>query len=344
MWVVDNNTPFPVERGFLRDLDGGEVWIVVLKATFDIRPDGRVRRSEEQVPPARAAAWTGAPGQSSLLHDTDFVLSKSGTDVLVRGHAYAPRGRSVPSVEAGFKVGSFAKRIRAYGIRAWMRGRSSQIVVAGPARPFDRVALTYEEAFGGADPRAPAGAKPASTFNPVGLGFRYQPASLVGEAAPRLEHLDADTQAGPADRPPAGFGPIAPSWAPRTPLAGTYDERWKSTRAPLWPLDFDVRFFRSAPADQQLPTYLAPRQTIELFNLTPDGYARVEVPDLSFTMRTIFTDGEEKTKAVLHTALCEPDQDRIQLCWHASLPCHGREHKLTRAILNLEGDRACLAR
>jgi hypothetical protein len=32
MWVVDNNTPFAVERGFLRDRQGGEVWIVAIKA------------------------------------------------------------------------------------------------------------------------------------------------------------------------------------------------------------------------------------------------------------------------------------------------------------------------
>jgi len=86
MWVVDNNTPFPVDRGFLRDRQGGEVWIVVIKGSFEVQRNGGVRAAAEQTPPSRVASWSGEPGKSSLLHDTDFVLKQNGTDVLVRVH------------------------------------------------------------------------------------------------------------------------------------------------------------------------------------------------------------------------------------------------------------------
>jgi hypothetical protein len=339
MWIVDNNTPFLVERGFLRDLDGAERWIVVAKGTFDVGADGRLRQAPEQFPPCRAPIWNGEPGASSLREDTAFVLERTGTDILVDGHAYAPAGRSASSVEAGYRIGRYQKLIRAFGVRAWMRGSLRKGAVPGPARPLDRVSLNYEEAFGGVDPDAPRGASSRSAQNPVGRGFRNDASVLIDGPAHRLEHLSDQSSAGPHDRAPAGFGPIAPSWAPRVHWAGTYDDEWKTHRAPLWPKDLDLRFFRSAPADQQLPTFLGSGELIELFNLTPDGYLRARLPDLSLTMRTVFEDGEETTSAVLHTVMLQPDSRRVQLAWHASCGCHGREHRLTRAIMHWRGSR-----
>jgi hypothetical protein len=343
MWVIDNNTPLAVDRAFLRDRQGGEVWIGVIKGTFDVAPNGSLRVAAEQPPPARVAVWSGEPGQSSLLHDTDFVLARSGTDVLVHGNAYAPRGQRVPAVDVALKVGAMVKRLRVHGVRAWMTSYRSSAIVPGPARPFDKIPITYENAFGGTDPDAPAGKPTCSMHNPVGRGFTHDPKKLVDRAAPQVESPDTQIEAGPNNLRPAGLGPIASSWMPRVGLAGTYDKDWEANQSPLLPKDFDDRFWRSAPADQQLAHPLGAGQSIELYSMTADGYWRVRVPDLSFRLRVIFTDGEERTQAALHTVLLWPESRRVQFVWHSSLPCHGREHKLTRAIVNWEGDRACLS-
>jgi hypothetical protein len=345
VWVADNHTPFAIDRGFLRDREGGEVWIMVVKGTFDVRPDGRLRVADEQTPPAREAKWTGEPGKSSLLHDADFVLSKSGTDVLLLGgHAYPPRGRRVSQVDVALKIGSRTKALRAHGVRAWTKGTSSAGVVPGPSRPVEAIPLKYELAFGGTDAEPPAGKPDFSGHNPVGMGFSHRPNMMLDKAAPQLELLGAaELRAGPYDLPPAGFGAIAPSWSPRAALAGTYDERWQESRAPLLPADFDDHFTRSAPLDQQQPDYLPAGQTIELLNLTTDGYLKIVTPRLALRTRVLFTDGEERAPAVLHTVLIEPDARRVQLVWHSSLRCHRREHKLTRAIVDWEGERECLS-
>jgi hypothetical protein len=342
MWVVDNNTPLAVDRGFLRDRRGGEVWIVTIKGTFDVRQNGSLRVSEVQDSPARGAAWAGEPGKSSLLHDTDFILAKAGTDVLVQGHAYAPAGRETKSIEVGLRVGTLVKRIRVHGVRAWMRSALAGNIVPGPARPFEKVALCYENAFGGSDTEGRKGVPLCCARNPVGKGFRHDPSILVHQAAPQLETIDGALRAGPYDAVPAGFGPIAPGWLPRAALAGTYDKAWQENEAPLLPKDFDERFYRSAPQDQQLSGFMPAGHLIELFNMTPEGFWSVRAPDLAFTMRVIFSDGEERSKAVLHTVMLDPDNHHVQFVWHASLPCHGREHRLTRAIINWEGDRTCL--
>jgi hypothetical protein len=342
MWVVDNNTPFAVERGFLRDRRGGEVWIVVIKGTFDVRQDGSARLAEEQEPPARVASWSGEPGKSSLLQDSDFILTKAGTDVLVRGHAYAPKGRETQSVEVALRVGTLVKRIRVHGLRVWMKGPMSSNIVPSPARPFVKVALSYENAFGGSDSEGPKGAPLCCARNPVGRGFRHDPKLLLHQAAPQLETIEGSLRAGPYDAIPAGFGPIAPGWMPRTSLAGTYDKSWEENEAPLLPKDFNERFYRTAPADQQLSGFMPAGQVMELVNMTPEQFWRVRAPDLAFKMRVVFTDGEEQAAAVLHTVMLDPDKRRVQFVWQASLPCHGREHRLSRAIVNCQGARTCL--
>ena len=43
MWEVENLTPFAADRGWVRDKKGREIWLVVLKCTFDILPDGTTR-------------------------------------------------------------------------------------------------------------------------------------------------------------------------------------------------------------------------------------------------------------------------------------------------------------
>ena len=343
MWQVDNNTPLAIERGFLRDGDGVENWVVVIKGAFDVHSDGRLRRAKEQIPPARTAQWSGEPGRSNFLQDTDFVLTKRGTDVLVRGHAYAPKNRPARAIDLGLKIGKQTKQIRAFGARAWMQSTVSSAIVPGPAVPFERLRLSYEHAFGGVDPDAPKGRPAASAFNPLGTGFRYEPESLIGSAAPRFEHPDESLRAGAHDAEPPGFGPLAPGWVPRVRYAGTYDEQWKSNRAPLLPADFDDRFNQSAPLDQQSPTFLRPGDQIALLNGSPSGFLGFRVPELKFGMRVIFSDGEEAAPAALHTVLVDGDSSRVQLTWHCRLPCHAREHRLLRAVINWEGDRACLS-
>jgi len=40
MWQIINNTPFAAGQAWVRGLDGAETWLVVVKTTFDVQPDG----------------------------------------------------------------------------------------------------------------------------------------------------------------------------------------------------------------------------------------------------------------------------------------------------------------
>ena len=98
MWALDNRTLFAADRSWVRDREGAEVWLVAVKGTFNINPDGSTRVADEQAEVQLAAKYSGEPGKSSLLYDSDLPRTKVTTDIIVNGHAYAPQGEPAKAV------------------------------------------------------------------------------------------------------------------------------------------------------------------------------------------------------------------------------------------------------
>jgi hypothetical protein len=92
MWQLVNNTPFAAERAFVRDQNGAEVWLVAVKGTYDIKPDGTTALAEKQIEVCMAPEYFGVPGKSSLRYESDLVHTAAYRCHL-HGHAYAPNGR-----------------------------------------------------------------------------------------------------------------------------------------------------------------------------------------------------------------------------------------------------------
>lgn len=334
MWQVDNRTPFAAERGWVRDRDGAEIWLVAVKATFDIRPDGTTRIAKEQPPVLRLPEHFGEPGRSSIKYDADLVLTKKTTDVIVIGHAYAPSGTTVTHADVGFKVGPVQKVLRVFGDRRW------RAMGMSAPEPFEKMAIVYERAYGGTDLASKTPEKDWEWRNPAGTGFATSGSHADGLALPNIE--DPKRLIGSwSDRPaPAGFGVIASHWQPRVGFAGTYDDHWMKTRQPLLAEDLDDRYFQSAPADQQAPEFLRGGEPVVLLKLTPGGELRFTLPKLHFGFETRFYDGSRQAhqNRKLHTVILEPDFPRVSLVWHSALPCHYKVQKLERTVITLKVD------
>ncbi|HET9386082.1 MAG TPA: DUF2169 domain-containing protein [Gemmatimonadales bacterium] len=334
MWQVDNRTPFAAERGWVRDRNGAEVWLVAVKCTFDIRPDGSTEVSKDQPPVLRVPEHLGEPGTSSIKFDNDLVLAKKTTDIIVVGHAHAPGGRPVTEMEVGFRVGPVQKTLRVTGDREWgTAGRSAPV-------PFVKMPLTYERGFGGADRRSPSPERDFDWRNPVGTGFAVSRDNVSGVALPNVEYPGELVRSW-NDRPrPAGFGAIAGHWQPRVGFAGTYDDNWMKTRQPLLPDDFDDRYFQCAPQDQQAPAFLRGGEAAALLGLTPNGEARFDLPKVFLGFDTRFYDGSREIhkERKLHTVIIDADHPRVSLVWHTALPCHFKPHKLELTVVTLKTD------
>jgi hypothetical protein len=325
MWQLQNNTPFAVERGWARDHNGGEVWIVIVKGTYSVGLDGSVSLAEEQPPIKLDPEYAGEPGKSSLLYDSDLVITKQTSDVMVIGNAYAPDNRPALETNISVSVGTLSKTLRVTGDRVW----TDSLLGGGitDPEPFLTMPVTYERAFGGTR-ELDSGGFIWEPRNPVGTGFPARVSHRDGERVPNIEDPNCLLASGNRSPRPAGLGPIAREWSPRRERAGSYDDHWLENRYPLVPVDFSDAFYQCAPDDMQCPTFLRGGERVELENLSPGGLMQFEVPRVWLTFSTEIGNDLIEHRSRIHTLILEPNARSFSLVWQTSLPCHGRDHKL----------------
>ena len=341
MWQIANATPFAAAQGWVRGLEGEETWLVVVKATFDVLPDGRTRIAADQPAPVRSPEYWGEPGKSSLRYDNDFVLAKETTDVTLNGTAYAPAGGAVGQLDVGLSVAGVHKRLRIFGDRYWAPGCAW---ISSP-QPFVSMPLRYERAFGGIDRKSSDPERHWYWPNPIGIGFATSRANAADSPLPNIESPDGSIATWD-DRPSAaGFGAMASHWETRARLAGTYDAEWERRRQPLLPRDFDVRHYQCSPPDQRPAQFLKGGETVVLDRLVPAGSLRFALPLMQLALRTRFQSGErvDHPSPRLHTVILEPDFPRVSLVWHSALPCHAQVYQLERTRIDLREDQLSLA-
>lgn len=333
MWVVDNATPYTADRSWVQDRDANKMWLVAVKATFDLLADGSTRLAEEQLPVLRMSEPRGEEGKSSLRYESDLLGVKPGTDVLVNGSAWARQGRRALSTDVLLRVGPIHKQLRVFGERRWARSIVGLPKISEP-EPYESMPIVFERAYGGWDRGA---ADPAEhrleARNPVGTGFATRAAHAIGQALPNVEdarHLISAWDDRPA---PAGLSCVSCDWSPRRELAGSYDEQWQARRAPLWALDFDARYHQCAPADQQVLTRLHGGETVELHNLSPDGTMSFVLPRVQPLFETWFGRDSVEHRGQLATVTIEPDLRRLAMTWQTSLVCNRRVDELDFTIV-----------
>lgn len=306
MWQVDNQTPYEVKGSWIRNRQGEEVRITVLKATWDIFPDGTTALSTRQSP-----VNTGPVLQDdgrTLLYDTDCGPAKNATDIVLNGHAYSPDGKAVCDLPIGLKVGGVTRLARVYGERQW-DGRKYT-----PPSLFTRMQLSYDKMN-----RGEFFSFYASHYNPDGIPVDAVPETEI-PALPQIEFYGDETT--------PGFGVQPRYWPGRMQFAGTYNDNWRRHRAPLPPDNMDERYWQSAPAPLYAGGWLNSGETVCLGNLTPPGYGQhgllvFTLPRVIPAFRTQFYDGSvRRHRAKLHTVIIEPDFPRVSLVWHSALPCH----------------------
>lgn len=314
MWAVNNHTPYGADRNWTRDKQGRHYWVVAVRATFDVDPQGHVTLADEQPPPTLAPEYAGPPGASSMRWDSDLLYISPCTDVIVEGHAHAPGGRARSTVPVSLRVGPIHKQLQVHGPRAFYQGPAG-LAMTSP-QPFESWPITYEWAYGGVDAADPDPKKQGmDERNPIGKGFALDTKRLVNTHAPAIQY-----PGGAIDKVgPAGLGPIDPGWLPRRSLAGTYDATWEKTKKPLLPDDYDPLFGSSAPSDQRAIKHLRGGEVVELLGMIPEGAFRFQLPKIYLTYQTLFGKKSQEHRGKLATVLLLPEQKQVALVWQTTL-------------------------
>ncbi|WPB72813.1 DUF2169 domain-containing protein [Archangium violaceum] len=320
MWALNNRTSYSAERNWTRDKTGAHHWIVAVKASFHVAPDGQLSLADEQPPPVLAPEYRGEPGTSSLRCDSDLLAIKPATDVLVDASAHAPEGKPTTTVPVTLRFETVRKVLVVHGTRVFMNGLTG--VVPSKPLPFTTRPIVYEWAYGGHDQTDPdVRNHRLDPRNPVGKGVAAKPERLVDQPAHVIEYPDGHF----AKTGPAGFGPIEASWSPRRELSGTFDAAWEQTQKPLLPTDYDERFALCAPVDQRPSGLLRGGERIELVNMTPQGVLRFDLPKLYFVMTTWFGRRSQEHRARLATVFVDANRMLLGMVWQSAIRVSPRD-------------------
>ncbi|AUX25746.1 uncharacterized protein SOCEGT47_062970 [Sorangium cellulosum] len=271
-------------------MQGVERLTVVVKATFRLVHEAYAELSS---PLEIHRADLPPDSRGSLVEACEIAPYLPSAGVLVRGHACAPAGQPTTALTvrlALYRDGRWTldKVLHAFG------DRSRE---APSPRPFQRIPLVYERAYGGEHIDA----------NPVGVG--------AGMALPNLlDPVDASR--------PAGLGPVARQWAPRRSLLGGAEE--PSSFAPELDARFDFRYYNAAPRDQQID-FLRVDEWILLQGMHAQlPWVRSKLPSARGVARLrraggIGQENEQAVELVADTLTIDADRLICSVVWRGSI-------------------------
>jgi uncharacterized protein YjbI with pentapeptide repeats len=245
-----NNTPYQFGNIVGRVNFPHHSLTVIVKATFDLKPDEKATPATEQrFPTGDEFAPEDQEQTGSVQYESDFAYFKPCADLLLTGTCHAPDGQTVRQCNVIFQVGEKRRELSIFGNRYWEHTLGSGSI--SEPTPFVEMPINYENAFGGE----------AFAKNPIGKGIEK------GKLLPNIEDPSQFITSFGDQPDPAGFGPLHRLWQQRNTLLGTYKGDYLQKRWPWFPDDFDWHFFSAAPRAMQCEGYLRGDETLYFENL-----------------------------------------------------------------------------
>jgi hypothetical protein len=210
------------------------------------------------------------------------------------------------------------KALRVTGPRSWRRGLLS--ADPGEPGPLQPLPLRFESAYGGSDPRNP---EQRYAANPIGLGYsrtsRHHPALQM----PRIE-LGPDWLQSLTQRPtPAGFGPLAQGWAPRSALTPPIDEAAVSQGLCPFAEDLAPDLYNAAPQDQRFDTPFQGDETLFLQGLVGGADPRgilIHLPGERPEAWLASSETHQRELSLTCDTLCiDADEQAVYLLWRCAI-------------------------
>ena len=339
-----------------QDEEGNPVFSLIVKRTYDIRPDAPAVRAEADAPLTSIDKYwdMGDPLTSTVQFESDLAPFKSQTDVVFVGKAMSQGGQPVTAMDVGLQVeGAGAKIVRVLGDRRALP-RGGKLAFTEP-KPFTEMELRYDFAYGGKDKVS----LPEGPFhyprNDMGRGMllKWRKDLEEGIELPNIEDpadmltpeglLLMVPEAWPRAPMPQGLGWYPRTGYPRAFYAGSippYVETSTMTKEEFLGLiwkdhivlarkrklpGFHVRFQQGASQGLSMP-YLKGDEAIRLRGLTPEGMLRFLLPGERPRMELDIGKGMKPLEPVLHTVQVRGEERQVDLVWRGSLPYPGIEY------------------
>lgn len=318
-----NKTPYRADLVPLLDKNGAECRVAIVKATWQIHPDGILRLAESPRGIRHGDEPWGPPEIPDLKYPGDLCTAKPGTDALVVGHAVSPTGEPTERMDVGIRVADRTLAIRVHGPRLWESVLGMRL---GPAAPVLRVPLSWGLAYGGADfsdPERPL----EEPRNPIGRGVVRDPVTLAERPGPQIESPERPISAPNAGLDPVGCAPIGRHFEPRRSLAGTYDAQWLETRYPARPLDYSDEHEHCAPPPLVFQRPLAGGEPVIVTGMSAPGHLAFRLPRVAILVEAEIDGAKAQIRPHLDTLLLDTDAGLVETVWRACYKCPAKMRK-----------------
>ncbi len=241
----------------------------------------------------------------------DQVMIKAHPEYLVSGFAYSAHQARRDACMVSVEIGDLKKDILVTGDRYWVGSSISK------ARDFERIAVNWNNAYGGA----------SHDKNKVGKGL--DEIEIGGTKAVPLPNVENPLNqiASKSDKPPpASFGPIGPTHPDRFCLQGTYSDEWFKYDFPGFLPDMNPKIFNMALDDQHWKTrqQLPLGEPFKVWNMHPEKHCwQGLLPDLrarAFIAKDFNgVQLTEVTDIAASTVWLLPERESLILMFHGSI-------------------------
>jgi len=186
----------------------------------------------------------------------DQFIPKPQAEYLVSGFATTEFAKQDNQCAVRVQVGGLEKSLMVSGQRYWLNGRLTK------PEPFERMEITWENAFGGTSFAENTAGKGADTVKVAGVSTRLAP--NIELPATRMETQQSTVE-------PASFGPIPIMRPTRFALGGSYSDKWLKQDFPGFFPDLNPAIFNAASPDQRWTRRdrLPEHAPFTIWNMTP---------------------------------------------------------------------------
>lgn len=310
---IISHSGLPVASIVWQTWSGAVVISVVCKATFRLRSTFSPLAAEQD-PIVTADRTFGDDPRAELEAATDLAPFKRGAEILVVGHAHAPRGAPVRSLQVRVCAAGVDKIMDIFSDRVFTREGSVR-----EGSPFVKSPLRWRHAAGG-----------PGTANPVGVRLDAPPDPYGQRLIPRFQPPGLHIARFGDDIPIIGLGPIAPHWPGRMARIHRYAGVWDHLRwheRPL-PRDIDAAYFNAAPPDQSAEAIRADERIV-IDNLHPHEPHLVTNLSGERPEAVVERPGRpvEAVPFLCDTMVIDADQGTCSLVWRARVVLESRDER-----------------
>lgn len=317
-------------------LKGERQMTLVFKASFAFDVKGTLTPMTASAPIEETDRYHGQPGKSSLAAAGETVPFKQGGELLLFGAAHPQNAEAtVTEVSLGLRRANdrfWEKTLRVFGPRRWEKGLLG-ISVSKPG-PLAHLPLRYEHAYGGCDPNHD---DKLFAQNPAGVGYSDKGWRVGGMTLPQIE-IGPKFISSPTHRvTPAGFGPLAPFWEPRSQAFEKLDHEAIDWGGCPYPADAPAQMYNAAPLDQRFDQPFQGEETLRLKGLVegaPLDGVLLNLPRLRPDLKLIRGTRVENVQPVCDTLVIDADARQLSLVWRVGIPWTLRDQQTDWLVLS----------